>query len=220
MEMKNISPSLVRDLKGRIGVYGFAKSYISNGIQDDSVPPYFFRGEIGDLASANGNLNTLTQSKVLSEEMELVWLIDTEKGTTCRFIGFMFGNDLTDLGEFRQDAARILHAKLPQASISDHWWPSLQPPSSLNITVTRYRGDNVKHYFAKVGMDYLPISLDTALNAVYKMVGWKHFDKILLFTGAPRGFAWKNEPALDNDRFELIVDELGSILNNRIYCYD
>jgi hypothetical protein len=56
-----------------------------------------------------------------------------------------------------------------------------------------------------------------ALKSVNNMVGWQHFDKILLFTGAPRGFAWKNDPALHNDKFELFVEGIGSVLDNKIH---
>ncbi|EAA8668690.1 hypothetical protein [Salmonella enterica] len=221
MKSEKYKLSLVKSLKGRTGVYGFAKSYTNDNSKDDTPPPYFYRGELNNQIIANETINIKADQGFLSEEMEIIWLFSVENGSECKFIGFSFGNDITDLAEFRKDAARILHAKKNKASICKHWWESDTPPSDLDIKVTRHRNKKIKNYDSKLGSNFISLTFNDTVKSIKAMAGWDNFDFIMLFTGAPRGFAWlQNEPILSDDIYDLHVKGFGMVLSNRIKFYD
>jgi hypothetical protein len=209
---------LISKLEGRIGIYGYAKSYGGKGVnQNNKIPPYFFRGELNNLKNAYDDLIYEKHNSFLSEEMEMVYVLDIRQKDKVKFIGFTFGNDLTDLSEFREDPSRLLHAKSPKASIADIWFECEKAPLSLDINVRRTSCNSVvEEYSAQLGSDCLNVHYEDSINAVSKMIGVENYTTILLFTGAPRGFAWKDKPINNLDIIELNVNSIDSILKNKV----
>ncbi|MDQ1293228.1 MAG: hypothetical protein QG608_1109 [Actinomycetota bacterium] len=201
------------------GVYGFAKSYRSEGpIPGGATPPYFFRGSGTALVTDGGDLRASRDSVMLSEELELVLVLSCTGTGALEVAGYTFGNDLTDLGRFRADPSGIMHAKAPAAAVCSSWWRG-DPPVSLDVGVTvRRAAGGSQRYEARIGTDHLTLTRDRVEEAVAGFAGVDLFRTVLLFTGAPRGLAWAGQPVTSGDTVVLEVDRLGPVLANRVRC--
>lgn len=207
----------INSLNGRVGVYGFAKSYCQDkSKKKNEIPTYFFRGELKDLAVGNEALEYSCDASSLSDELELVWIIKVNKKNDFSFLGISFGNDLTDLNTFRADQSKILIAKKPRASLCSRWWPCLFPPVSIPVSVKRIRGNSVESYEASLGDGHFVLNYNEAIEIISGMPGANNFNFLVIYTGAPRGFLWKENPLKDGDEIILSLDDLGDVLKNKI----
>jgi hypothetical protein len=211
----------VRDeLKGA-GVYGAARSYseepLTGTADTEPPPPYFFRGCVEELTLGPGTLHAPASATILSEEFELVLVARRDRRGVFEWVGYTFGNDLTDLGEFRRDAARIQHAKTPKAGLCPLWWEG-SPPAALPVLARRVRGEAVDSYTTLLGTRYVPC--DVLLTALNGFAGVTMFEHILVFSGAPRGFAWREDPVRSGDVLMLEVEGFGEVLRHRVEQVD
>lgn len=207
----------------RVGVYGFARSYAEHRTDGTAVvPPYFFRGRLTDVAVGDEPVVTaLADGRLLAEELELVLLVSRERaGAPFAVTGYTFGNDLTDLTEFREDAARIQWAKAPRAALAAGFWPAPAAPESVEVVVERLSADGAATtYRAALGHAHVVLPPDRIPEVVGRFAGADGFDHVLLYTGAPRGLAWREEPPRGlraGDRLSLAVTGHGVVLRTRV----
>lgn len=180
-----------------VGIYGFAKSYqVESGERLDR-PPYFFRGSLAGIAVGDTTtVQVSPQAVALSEEIELVVVLDRADGDGAwQIVGYSFGNDLTDLGEFRQDPARILWAKSPTASICAGYWTAPLPEHVAAKVVMSRDGEEVAAYETVLGTSTLRFDAHDLPDLVASFAGVDQFQQLCIFTGAPRGFAWGADDA-------------------------
>ena len=206
------------------GVYGLAKSYREDAAAPAGLMsiPYFFRGTSQSLSPARGTINprlheNMDTSTLLSEEIELVLLAARTKKDTWGLEGFSIGNDLTNLGVFRQDPSLIMRAKAPTASLAQHWWGIEELTNDIKVDIHRIplKGAN-SEYSATLGLQHLPFSTAELLSDIEGWNGIDLFDRILLYTGAPRGFAWSGEPIDTGDTIEVVLQGAGVVLRNLV----
>ena len=209
----------------RTGVYGLAKCYNKNADSPavQLSAPYYFRGTGGTLAPATGPINARLHENgnvpiVLSEEIELVLLAHREQYEKSWAIEeFTVGNDFTNLGVFRQDPALIMRAKAPTASIAQHWWSVEALANDITVEVRRIQPQGLTStYLAFLGLKYLPFSLNELLSDLSTWNGIDLFEQVLIYTGAPRGFAWSGKPVQVGDTIEVVLEGMGVILRNLV----
>ena len=152
----------------------------------------------------------------LSEEFELVVLL-VRKGSGWAAVGYTFGNDLSDLGLVKENGTLIQLSKRINASVSHTWWKADTPPQNIPIQVSLIDKDAVRaQYDSHLGTDYLRFSVAELLQFIPHWAGTEQYDRLLVYTGAPRGFAWHGETIHFGETLRLEVQSVGETLSNQV----
>lgn len=217
-----ISPEERQQWITEAGVYGLGKSYSTDGYDGGaSLLPYFYRGTAQRLVGETDDLLVGTverepESAVqFSEEFELVALLQkTVAG--WKVYGYTFGNDISDLGLVKVNGALVQLSKRIDASIARNWWRADNLPTNVPIHVELVDGDQiVAEYDAGVGTDYLRFTVEELLSFATQWAGTEAYDKLIVYTGAPRGFAWHDQRVDLGQTLRLFIDG-EQILSNRL----
>ncbi|MBT1166655.1 fumarylacetoacetate hydrolase family protein [Bifidobacterium simiarum] len=204
------------------GVYGLGKSYSADGYDGGtSLLPYFYRGTARRLVGEHDDLLVDTVAREpesvirFSEEFELVALL-RRAGDHWEINGYTFGNDISDLGLVKENGALVQLSKRIDASIARDWWAADALPSSIPIHVDLLDGETVQaQYDAALGTDYLKFTVDELLSFADQWKGTEAYDRLIVYTGAPRGFAWHDRRLALGQTLRLTIDG-ETILSNTL----
>ena len=205
------------------GVYGLGKSYSDAG-NDHGVGliPYFYRGTAKHLAGPRGVIvvDRLAREPAaivrLSEEFELVVLLERNDNGWIA-VGYTFGNDLSDLGLVQENGTLIQLSKRINASVAKTWWKTDVLPRHIPIQVSLVDKNGVRaKYDAQLGTDYLRFSIAELVQFIPFWAGTEQYNHLLVYTGAPRGFAWHDETIHFGETLKLEVQGLGETLSNQV----
>lgn len=130
-------------------------------------PNWFFKG-LGHSLRVSGQALTVPGSAVaICEEAEVVLVYLTGQDGAPRYLGYTFGNDLTDIGRFKQNNGHLSYAKLCECSVAP-WLFLDPPPRSVTGTVTieregatAWRGD------FRTGLDALHYELADMMENLF-----------------------------------------------------
>ena len=147
------SPAIVRRpavhplaaLSGMSMASGFIRTHLAKIPDVDPQPPvhpgWFFKGLAGGLALDEGFLHVSKGAGALCEEAEVVLAYHVDAHGRPRYLGFTFGNDLTDLGSFRRDPSTLAYAKLCTGAVASSLFLGLPPAEITGRTVVTRAGD-------------------------------------------------------------------------------
>ncbi|MEV7596935.1 FAH family protein [Kitasatospora sp. NPDC089797] len=168
-------------------------------------PTWFFKG-LGDTLRLPGEpLDVPGGALAVCEEAEvvLVYVGDEETGRP-RYLGYTFGNDLTDIGRFKAHNGHLSYAKLCSAGIS----PALHlgPPPALVTGETTIERDGTpvwKGTFT-TGTDALYYDLDTITAGLFVHEALHRPGRVhYVYIGADRSSFHGGHTMLDGDRVTL-----------------
>jgi|GEM_PF-2128104 len=179
VEKKDVAPlpyaplsdsALVR----RSFVTGFARSHKSKATNITSAsghrlpPPMFIKGDGNCLQPSDHNI-LMPQSFIhLCEEAEIVLIYWIGANREPKYIGYTFGNDLTDIGLVKEDFAQIGYAKLCPGGIANRIWFG-QPPSILEGSTAIERvGAVIWEGTVRFGLNELAYKADDLVAELWK----------------------------------------------------
>ncbi|MBC6447409.1 FAH family protein [Actinokineospora xionganensis] len=203
---------------GDLFVSGYAQTHHGKaGVETPDQPTWFFRG-LGDVVKLPGDALTVPTSVLgLGEEAEVVLVYLTGTDGKTRYVGFTFGNDLTDIGKFVADRGHLGYAKLTDCSVSP-WLFSGPPPATVNGEVAIERGGQPawKGSFT-TGTAALRFDLDTMIDHLLSYPALRHPGRVhYVFLGADRGSFQDGFRIADGDQVTIDVTSHDVQLSNTI----
>ncbi|MEV5601807.1 FAH family protein [Streptomyces sp. NPDC052299] len=209
-------------LPGHLGdalVSGFMMTHnVKIGTVTADQPTWFFKG-LGERLRLPGEpLSVPGDAVAVCEEAEVVLVYVGAPGTgRPRYAGYTFGNDLTDIGRFKQHNGHLSYAKLCDAAIA----PGLRlgpPPAQVTGATTIERdGVSVWKGTFTTGTDALYYDLDTMMTNLFgyetlHTPGRVHY----VYLGADRGSFHGGHVMADGDRVTLDFSSHGVTLANTV----
>ncbi|MDT0445410.1 FAH family protein [Streptomyces johnsoniae] len=208
---------LFPDHVGDALVSGFMKTHnVKVDAATPDQPNWFFKG-LGEVLKLPGEpLSVPGEAVAVCEEAEvvLVYVGDAEDGRP-RYVGYTFGNDVTDIGRFKRHNGHLSYAKLCDSAIS----PALHlgPPPSLvtGETVIERGGALVWKGPFTTGTSALHYDLDTMMATLFahESLHWPgrvHY----VYMGADRSSFHGGHAMADGDRVTLDFRSHGIQLTN------
>jgi hypothetical protein len=80
-------------------------------------PAWFFKGFAHTLKTDGEPLRLSGAAQVVCEEAEMVLVYHVDQDRRPRYLGFTFGNDMTDIGQIRGNPAHLSYGKLGDSAI-------------------------------------------------------------------------------------------------------
>ncbi|MEU4483771.1 FAH family protein [Streptomyces purpurascens] len=210
-------------LPGHLGdavVGGFMQTHnVKVDADTPSQPNWFLKG-LGDVLRTTGEeLRAPVGSVALTEEAEVVLVHVTDAEGIPRYVGYTFGNDLTDIGRFRRHRGHLSYAKLCDAAVAP-WLFLDEPPRHVtgHVTIERdgepcWRGDFT------TGTKALHYGLDDIMSELFS------YDALLApgrvhyaYIGADRSSFHDGFRMADRDRVTLDFASHGVTLSNTVRC--
>ncbi|MFD5464491.1 FAH family protein [Kitasatospora sp. NPDC127059] len=179
-------------------------------------PAWFFKG-LGDALRLPGEpLDVPGGALAVCEEAEVVLVYVGDEGTgRPRYVGYTFGNDVTDIGRFRRHNGHLSYAKLCSAGISPalHLGP---PPRHVTGETTIERdGALVWKGTFTTGTDALHYDLDTITAGLFAHEALHRPGRVhYVYVGADRSSFHGGHTMLDGDRVTLDFRSHGVTLAN------
>ncbi|MEU5430824.1 FAH family protein [Streptomyces olivoreticuli] len=221
-EVRHLPPLLPTEL-GNALVSGFMQTHnvkVADEPEDGGERPqpnWFFKGLGTSLKVAGDPLTVPAAAVAVCEEAEVVLLyIDDEEGRP-RYVGYTFGNDLTDIGRFKRNNGHLSYAKLCDAAVSP-WFFSGEPPRSVTGKVSVER-DGVTAWEGgfTTGTDALAYRLDGMMEHLFSYPPLHHPGRVhYVFIGADRSSFHAGFRIGDGDRLTIDVASHGVTLTNVI----
>lgn len=180
-------------------------------------PTWFFKGLGSSLRVSGTPLNVPASAISVCEEAEVVLIYIGDTEGTPRYAGYTFGNDLTDIGRFRQNKGHLAYAKLCDASISP-WFYFGSPPQSVRGQVTIERnGAEVWNGSFRTGVEALHYRLEDMMEHLFSypalhQPGLVHY----VFIGADRGSFHDGFRIVHGDRLSLDITSHDAVLSNTV----
>ncbi|MEU3181080.1 FAH family protein [Streptomyces albidoflavus] len=181
-------------------------------------PTWFFKG-LGDRLKLSGEpLAVPGDAVAVCEEAEIV-LVYVGDATTGRprYAGHTFGNDLTDIGRFKQHNGHLSYAKLCDAAIS----PSLHlgpPPTAVTGRTTIERDGSLAWEGSfTTGTDALHYDLDAITETLFSYTSLHHPGRVhYVYIGADRSSFHGGHTMTHGDRITLDFQSHAVQLTNSV----
>lgn len=212
-------PPLMPASAGDAMVSGFMQTHnVKVGADTQAQPNWFLKG-MGDCLKVPGDDLAVPSSAVaLCEEAEIVLVYVTDDAGEPRYIGYTFGNDLTDIGRFKRHQGHLSYAKLCDAAVAP-WLFLDEPPQRVTgrVTVERDGGPGWQGDFT-TGTKALHYGLDGMMSELFsygtlRRPGLVHY----VFIGADRSSFHGGYRMTDQDRVTLEFTSHDVTLSNRIH---
>ncbi|MCZ7458932.1 FAH family protein [Streptomyces sp. WMMC940] len=211
-------PPLLPDSPGDAMVGGFMQTHnVKVDAETPAQPNWFLKG-LGDVLRTSGEeLRAPASSVALTEEAEVVLVYVTGDDRTPRYVGYGFGNDLTDIGRFRRHRGHLSYAKLCDAAVAP-WLFLGEPPCHVTGHVRIERdGEPAWHGDFTTGTKALHYGLDDIVQGLFA------FDALLapgrvhyVYIGADRSSFHGGFRMADGDRVTLDFTSHGVTLSNTV----
>ncbi|MFE9427488.1 FAH family protein [Kitasatospora sp. NPDC006697] len=209
-------PPLLPAHPGDALVSGFMMTH--NVKVDSEVPdqPTWFVKGFGDSLRLPGEpLGVPADAVAVCEEAEVVLVYVGDPEGVPRYTGWTFGNDLTDIGRFKQHAGHLSYAKLCDPAIAPALHPGPPPAEVTGQTVVERDGLPAWKGEFRTGLQALHYGLPamTARLFAYRTLhrpGLVHY----VYLGADRGSFHAGFRLADGDRVALDFSSHGVALSN------
>ncbi|MFF8842758.1 FAH family protein [Streptomyces sp. NPDC015127] len=211
-------PPLMPDHVGDALVSGFM---MTHNVKADATmqdqPNWFVKGLGNSLRVPGEPLSVPGDAVAVCEEAEIVLVYVGDQEGRPRYMGYSFGNDVTDIGRFKQHAGHLSYAKLCEAALSPalHLGP---PPRKVTgeVTIERDGAVSWKGTFT-TGTDALHYELDAMMSRLfaYEVLHWPgrvHY----VYIGADRSSFHGGHTMADGDRVSLDFTSHGVTLTNTL----
>ncbi|MER7666945.1 FAH family protein [Kitasatospora sp. NPDC096128] len=198
-------PPLLPAHPGDALVSGFMMTHnVKVGADVPDQPNWFVKG-LGDCLKVPGEpLSVPADAVAVCEEAEVVLVYVGDEAGVPRYAGHTFGNDLTDIGRFKQHAGHLSYAKLCDAGVSP-WLHLAEPPRAVTgeVVIERDGAPAWKGSFT-TGADALHYDLPAMMSRLfaYRAVHWPgrvHY----VYIGADRSSFHAGFRTTDGDRVTM-----------------
>ncbi|MFB7928925.1 MULTISPECIES: FAH family protein [Streptomyces] len=220
LDTVSFRPPLLPDHLGDAVVGGFMQTHnVKVDADTPSQPNWFLKG-LGDVLRTSGqDLRAPAGSVALTEEAEVVLVYVTDADGMPRYVGYTFGNDLTDIGRFRRHRGHLSYAKLCDAGVAP-WLFLDEPPRQVTGHVTIERdGEPAWRGEFTTGTKALHYGLDDIMSELFS------YDALLapgrvhyVYIGADRSSFHDGFRMTDRDRVTLDFASHGVTLSNTVRC--
>ncbi|MBT2459029.1 FAH family protein [Streptomyces sp. ISL-86] len=191
----------------------------AEGAADGTAHPnWFFKG-FGDALRVPGEpLSVPAGAVAVCEEAEVVLVYRCGDDGTPAYLGYTFGNDLTDIGRFRENPAHLSYAKLCEASVSPWFFPGAPPRAVTGHVTVERAGQPAWEGEFKTGLDalYYPVESMTGHLFAYpplRRPGTVHY----VFLGADRSSFHAGFRIGDGDVVSLDFTSHGVTVANSVH---
>ncbi|WP_053852325.1 FAH family protein [Streptomyces sp. NRRL B-24085] len=215
-----LRPPLLPDHPGGAMVGGFMQTHNVKVDADTPAQPNWFLKGLGDVLKLPGqDLRAPDGSVALTEEAEVVLVHVTDAAGRPRYVGYTFGNDLTDIGRFRRHRGHLSYAKLCDAAVAP-WLFLGEPPRHVTGQVTIERdGEPCWRGEFTTGTKALHYGLDDIMSELFSydalsVPGRVHY----VYLGADRSSFHDGFRIADRDRVTLDFASHGVTLSNTVRC--
>ncbi|MFE3038119.1 FAH family protein [Streptomyces canus] len=213
-------PPLLPDHPGGAMVGGFMQTHNVKVDADTPAQPNWFLKGLGDVLKLPGqDLRAPDGSVALTEEAEVVLVHVTDATGVPRYVGYTFGNDLTDIGRFRRHRGHLSYAKLCDAAVAP-WLFLGEPPRQVtgHVTIERDGEPGWQGEFT-TGTKALHYGLDAIMSELFSydalsVPGRVHY----VYLGADRSSFHDGFRIADRDRVTLDFTSHGVTLSNTVRC--
>ncbi|MER6285415.1 FAH family protein [Streptomyces sviceus] len=213
-------PPLLPDHPGGAMVGGFMQTHNVKVDADTPAQPNWFLKGLGDVLKLPGqDLRAPVGSVALTEEAEVVLVHVTDAAGVPRYVGYTFGNDLTDIGRFRRHRGHLSYAKLCDAAVAP-WLFRDEPPRHVTgqVTIERDGEPGWRGEFT-TGTKALHYGLDAIMSELFSydalcVPGRVHY----VYLGADRSSFHDGFRIADRDRVTLDFASHGVTLSNTVRC--
>ncbi|MGI5428186.1 FAH family protein [Streptomyces sp. CA-179760] len=220
LDTVSFRPPLLPDHLGDAVVGGFMQTHnVKVDADTPSQPNWFLKG-LGDVLRTSGeDLRSPAGSVALTEEAEVVLVYVTDADGMPRYVGYTFGNDLTDIGRFRRHRGHLSYAKLCDAGVAP-WLFLDEPPRHVTGHVTIERdGEPCWRGEFTTGTKALHYGLDDIMSELFShdallAPGRVHY----VYIGADRSSFHDGFRMADRDRVTLDFTSHGVTLSNTVRC--
>ncbi|WP_042365426.1 fumarylacetoacetate hydrolase [Streptacidiphilus neutrinimicus] len=211
-------PPLLTGHPGDTLVGGFMMTHnVKVDAQVPDQPNWFVKG-LGDALRLPGEpLGVPADAVAVCEEAEVVLVYVGDADGVPRYAGYTFGNDLTDIGRFKQHAGHLSYAKLCDAAVAPWLFAEAPPRVVTGRTTVERDGQTLWQGEFTTGAQALYYDLDaiTARLLAYRTLhrpGRVHY----VYLGADRGSFHAGVGLRDGDRIVLDFASHGVVLDNRL----
>lgn len=218
-------PPLLPEHKGNALISGFGLSHTVKmppnatvgGIADGAYPSWFFKGQGWCLKTIGQSLRIPNNAVRVTEEAEVVLIFVTDGTGAPHYIGFTFGNDVTDMGQIKRNPAHLSYAKLCDCAIAPTLFLAVPPREVDGRAAIVRAGETLWEAGFKTGTTALFHPIEQTMehlwsNPATRVPGITHY----VFLGADRNSFDAGVQVLDGDRMDLIFDSHGVALSNPI----
>lgn len=213
-------PPLLPDHPGGAMVGGFMQTHNVKVDADTPAQPNWFLKGLGDVLRVPGeDLHAPAGSVALTEEAEVVLVHVTDAAGEARYVGYTFGNDLTDIGRFRRHRGHLSYAKLCDAGVAP-WLFLGEPPSRVtgHVTIERDGGPGWRGEFT-TGTKALHYGVDAIMSELFsydalRVPGRVHY----VYLGADRSSFHDGYRMADGDRVTLDFASHDVTLSHTVRC--
>ena len=182
-----------------------------------TLPAWFFKG-LGDCLRLNGEpLRSTVQPVGLCEEAEIVTVFATLADGNVRYLGYTFGNDLTDIARFKAEPKHLSYTKLSDAGIVSTGFSGPLPRTASGTSTIERNGRVVWSGSFETGLDVIAFDVETLAanifaNPTLRRPGTVHY----LFLGADQSSTESSGNLSIGDRVTLSFQTHGVMLSNAI----
>ncbi|MBU2713764.1 hypothetical protein [Zooshikella harenae] len=185
--------------------------------QIDGFPSWFFKGFAHSLKLSGESLFLTNTAKLICEEAEIVLIFKIDDTGNPRYLGFTFGNDLTDIGQIRNNSAHLSYGKMTDSAI--HPFLFLGEPPMYTEGHVHIRRKDKTVWAGKVsnGLSTLAYDLETIMSKL-----WQHQSIILpnmmhyVFIGADKNSVDHGCTLSNGDTTNIQFDEFKVKINNTV----
>ncbi|XQZ98238.1 hypothetical protein ACOZ4Y_11865 [Komagataeibacter rhaeticus] len=178
VEKKDVAPLPYAPLSDsalvqRSFVTGFARSHkskarnITSASGDCLPPPMFIKGDENCLQPTDHDILMPKSFIHLCEEAEIVLIYWIGPDREPKYVGYTFGNDVTDIGRVKEDFAQIGYAKLCPGGIENRIWLGRPPSKIEGSTAIERSGVVIWEGTVRFGLDDLAYNADDLLAELW-----------------------------------------------------
>lgn len=209
-------PPLLPAHLGDALVSGFMMTHnVKAGADVPQQPNWFVKG-LGDcLKLPREPLSVPADAVAVCEEAEVVLIYVCDEAGVPRYAGYTFGNDVTDIGRFKQHAGHLSYAKLCDAGVAP-WLHLGAPPSSVtgDVIIERDGAPAWKGTFT-TGTSALRYDLATMMSRLFAYEALHHPGRVhYVYIGADRSSFHAGFRIADGDRVTISFASHGVTVSN------
>ncbi|WP_405984764.1 FAH family protein [Streptomyces sp. NBC_00872] len=211
-------PPLLPESLGDALVSGFMQTHnVKADETTQSQPNWFFKG-LGETLKVPGEpLAVPPDAVAVCEEAEVVLVYVTDERGVPRYVGYTFGNDLTDIGRFKRHNGHLSYAKLCDSGVAP-WLFLDAPPESVTGRV-RVERDGAQAWEGTftTGTKALYYGLPDMMSELFSYTPLRHPGRVhYVYIGADRSSFHAGFRMADRDRVEIGFDTHEVTLTNTV----
>ncbi|MFJ6721717.1 FAH family protein [Streptomyces sp. NPDC091259] len=204
-------PPLLPDHVGDALVSGFMMTHnVKIDVSAQDQPNWFVKG-LGDALKVPGEpLSVPADAVAVCEEAEVVLVYVGDEDGAPRYAGYTFGNDLTDIGRFKQHAGHLSYAKLCDAGIAPWMHLGAPPRTAAGEVVIERNGATAWKGAFTTGTDAIHYDVAAIMDRLFAHRALHRPGRVhYVYIGADRSSFHGGFRAADGDRVTIDVSSHG-----------